>query len=70
VAERAIQIIKNSIKIIFKNAGLPLEFWDKTAATNAYLKNRTDIGLLINRQKMTPEEAYSGTKSSIDYLRI
>jgi hypothetical protein len=37
------------LKIIFKNAGLPLEFWDKAAATDAYLKNRTDTGLLINR---------------------
>jgi hypothetical protein len=70
VAERAIQIIENFIRVIFKDAGLSLEFWDKAAATDAYLKNRTDIGLLINRQKVTPEEAYSGTKPSIDYLRI
>src|SRR5271154_1090225 len=55
---------------MLKEAGLPVELWDEAAMTDAYLRNRTDIGPEINDQRITPEEAWTGEKPSIDHIRV
>src|SRR5271167_1406191 len=55
---------------MLKEAGLPVELWDEAAMTDAYLRNRTDIEPEIDDQRITPEEAWTGEKPSIDYIRV
>lgn len=70
VAERNIQTTENNTRAMLKEAGLPVELWDEAAMTDAYLRNRTDIGPEIDDQRITPEEAWTGEKPSIDHIRV
>lgn len=70
VAERNIQTTENNVRAMLKDAELPLEFWDEAARTDAYLRNRTAVGPEVNGQRITPKEAFVGTRPSIDHLRV
>ncbi len=70
VAERAIRTTENSVRAMIKEAELPIEFWAEAAQTDAYLRNRTATGPLINGKQVTPEEAFTGVKPSIDHVRV
>jgi Reverse transcriptase (RNA-dependent DNA polymerase)/gag-polypeptide of LTR copia-type len=70
VAERSIQTAESDARAMLKDAGLPIEFWDEAVQADAYIRNRTGTGPLINSQRISPEEAYSGTKPSIDHIRV
>jgi hypothetical protein len=60
VAERAIRTTENSSACNDWEAELPIEFWAEAAQTDAYLRNRTATGPLINGKQVTPEEAFTG----------
>ena len=70
VAERAIRTTENSVRAMTKDAGLPIEFWKEAMETDAYLRNRTGCGLIIDGNASTPEEAFTGIKPSIEHIRI
>ena len=70
VAERAIRTTENSVRAMIKDAGLPIEFWAEAAKTDAYLRNRTATGPLVDGAPTTPEEAFTGIKPSIDHVRV
>lgn len=46
---------------------LPQFIWGKACMTNIYLHNRSPHRILND---MTPEEAFTGKKSSVDHLKI
>ena len=48
IAERAIQIIEISIRVIIYNTQLLIEFQDEVAIIDAYLRNRIVIDPVIN----------------------
>ena len=39
---------------MLEEAGLPLEFWDEAAEYDAYVRNRTDSGLIIDGSAVSP----------------
>ena len=47
------------------DAKLPIRFWGEAVITACYLRNR----ILIGPNGNTPEEAYSGKRPNIGYLR-
>ena len=55
---------------MLKDAGLPLEFWDKAAKTDAYLRNRCEGGPAIDGKRTSLEEAWTGEQLSVDHIRI
>jgi len=55
---------------MLKDAELPIELWDEAAMTEAYLRNRTAVGPEVDDQRITPKEAWTGTKPSIDHIRV
>lgn len=70
VAERAIQTTEAQVRAMLKEAKLPTDFWVEAAETDAYLRNRTATGPLIDGKPTTPEEAFTGQKPSIDHVRV
>ncbi|KAF7572242.1 hypothetical protein PtrM4_097420 [Pyrenophora tritici-repentis] len=69
-AERNIQTAEADMRAMLKDAGLPIEFWDEAVEADAYLRNRTNTGPTINGKQVSPEEAFTGTKPSIDHIRV
>lgn len=55
---------------MLKDTDLLLEFWDWAVETDIYIRNRTSGRLLIDRLRISPEEAYTGDKPSIDHVRV
>ena len=70
VAERSIQTTEESVRTMIEDSGLPIEFWDEAALANAYLRNRTARGPVIDGRITCPEEAYTGNIPSIDHIRV
>jgi hypothetical protein len=70
VAERAIQTTENSIRAMLKDANLPIEFWDEAAEADAYIRNRTASGPSVDGIQVSPEEAFSGERPTIDHIRV
>lgn len=68
--ERAIQTSEGSIRAMLKDSGLPNEFWPDAVRADVYLRNRTATGPEIDGQVVSPFEAYSGQKPSIDHVRV
>ncbi|KAF7568230.1 hypothetical protein PtrM4_128430 [Pyrenophora tritici-repentis] len=56
-AERNIQTAEADMRAMLKDA-------------DAYLRNRTNTGPMINGKQVSPEEAFTGTKPSIDHIRV
>ena len=48
------------------NAKLPKKFWAEATSTAVYLKNRSPTKAL----KLTPYEAWHGTKPKVNHLRV
>jgi hypothetical protein len=70
VAERSIQQAETDARSMMKDADLPLEFWDWAVEADTYIRNRTSGGPLIDGTRISPEEAYTGERPSIDHIRV
>ena len=70
VAERAIQTSENSMRVMLKDLGLPLKFWDRAIVADAYLRNRTATGPVADGKLTSPEKVWTGEVPSIDYVRV
>lgn len=69
VVERAIQTAETDIRSLLKEAGLPNEFWPEALQTSTYIRNRGPTGPERDGEIISPEEAFTGLKPSIDHLR-
>ena len=65
VAERLNRSLITAARTMLSDAKLPAKFWAEAVLTACYLRNRTPIG----PNGMTPVEAYTGTKPSVEHLR-
>jgi hypothetical protein len=67
VAERKNRSIEESIKAMMNDQNLSMFLWGEATMTTVYVQNRSPHHILKN---MTPEEAFSGKKPSVEHLRI
>ena len=70
LVERSIQTTHIAVKAILDDGHLPISFWDEAVRANAYLRNRTAKGPIIDDAMTCPEQAYSSVKPSIDHIRV
>jgi len=70
MSERANQTVENSMRAMLKDSGLPNEFWVEAAETDVYIRNLVSNGPEIDGVKVSPEEAFTGTKPSIDHIKV
>jgi hypothetical protein len=70
VAERSIQQAETDARAMLKDADLPLEFWDYAVQYDTYVRSRSPSGPLIDGVRISPEEAYTGERPSIDHIRV
>ncbi|KAK6585469.1 hypothetical protein PZA11_002196 [Diplocarpon coronariae] len=70
IAERSIQQAETDCRALLRDADLPLEFWDLAVEADAYLRNRTGSGPIVNGTRISPYEAYFGQKPSLDHIRV
>lgn len=69
-AERNIRTAETNMRAMIKEANLPLEFWDEAAEYDAYVRNRTDTGPVVDGSVVSPQEAFTGETPSIDHCKI
>ncbi|GMP43110.1 hypothetical protein CsSME_00012606 [Camellia sinensis var. sinensis] len=67
VAERKNRTILDMARSMLKGKGLPKQFWAEAVSCALYLLNRCPTKSL---HSMTPEEAWSSHKPSVNYLKI
>lgn len=67
VAERKNRTILDMTRTMLKEKCLPKSFWAEAVVWTAYLLNRCPTKSVKN---MTPQEAWSGKKPSVEHLRI
>lgn len=67
VAERLNLIIFGAVRSMLHRARLPPSFWAEAARTAVYVRNRCPTRAV---KGMTPYEAWTGNKPSIDHLRV
>ena len=65
VSERLNRSLVTAARTMLSDAKLPVRFWADAVKTACYLRNRTPIG----PNGITPEEAYSGKRPSVEHLR-
>jgi hypothetical protein len=65
-AERTIQTVEHDMRALLEDSGLPIELWDEAAEAECYIRNRTES----LKKGVSPSEAFTGTKPSIDHIRI
>jgi hypothetical protein len=70
VAERSIQQAETDARAMLKDADLPLEFWDYAVQYDTYVRSRSPSGPLVDGVRISPEEAYTGERPSIDHIRV
>ena len=70
VPERSIQTAQRGMRAMLEDSGLPNEFWADALRANTYLRNYTATGPEIDGSVVSPEEAYSGVRPSIDHIRV
>jgi hypothetical protein len=58
------------MRAMLNDASLVLEFWDEAVTADAYLRNKTNTGPIIDRKITSPEGAWTGVTPSIDYIRV
>ncbi|OBW64777.1 MAG: Nucleotide-diphospho-sugar transferase [Aureobasidium pullulans] len=68
--ERSHQTIQNGTRAMLKDANLPVELWVEAAQADVYIRNRVSNGPIIDGVQVSPEEAFTGIKPSIDHLRV
>ena len=69
IAERAIQTTWANSRAMLKDGDVPNALWDYAVETDAYIRNRVTNGPVVNGREVSPEEAYSGKRPSIDHIR-
>ena len=69
VAERAIETSEDGMRALLKDSGLPDVFWDEAVRANMYVRNRVQAPRGATHS-VTPEEAWSGKRPSIEHLRV
>jgi hypothetical protein len=67
VAERKNQTIINMVRSVLVEKGVPRSFWPEAVKWVIHILNRSPTLAVKN---VTPEEAWSGIKSSVSYFRI
>jgi hypothetical protein len=67
VVERNNRTIEESVKAMMKYHNLYMFLWGEAIMTIVYVHNRSPHHILKN---MTPGEAFSGKKPSVEHLRI
>jgi transposase InsO family protein len=67
VAERKNRSIEESIKAMMNDKNLSMFLWGEATMTIMYVQNRSPHHILKN---MTPKEAFSGKKPSVEHSRI
>jgi len=68
VTKRKKKTIMNMARSMLKSKKLPKEFWTtEVVACAVYLSNRSPTRRLFGK---TPQEAWSGRKSKISYLKV
>ena len=65
VSERLNRALVQAARAMMAHAGLPPELWAEAVMAASYIRNRTPVG----PEGMTPEEAYSGKKPTVEHLR-
>ena len=55
---------------MLQDAGLPLEFWPEAEEADIYIRNRVTTSLVVGGNLTSLMEAFTGTKLSIDHLRV
>ena len=67
VAERLNRTLVESVRAMLNNAQLPHKFWAEALSTAVYLRNH---GYTSTVPGMTPLQAWSGKKPSVNNLRV
>lgn len=67
VAERANRTLVEAARSMLHARGMDHKFWGEAVATAAYLRNRCSTKAVLG---MTPEEAWSGAKPSVNHLKV
>ena len=67
VAERKNQTIMNMVRNMLSGRKIPKTFWSEAVNWTVYVLNRSPT-LVV--KDMTPEEAWSGSKPSVDHFRV
>lgn len=70
LSERHIRSTENGMRARLKDSGLPNEFWIDAAQSDAYLHNRAATGPEVDGFTISPEEAYTGIRPSLDHIRV
>ena len=70
VVERAIQTCEFNMRALLKDSGMPNEFWPEALQAAIYVLDRTAIGPRIDDHVISPEEAFTGLRPSIDHIRV
>ena len=68
--EKSHQTIQNGTRAMLKDANLPVELWVEAAQADVYIRNKVSNGPTIDGVQVSPEEAFTGIKPSIDHLRV
>ena len=66
VAERMNRTLVESVRSMLTDSMLPKQFWAEALSTAVYLRNRSPTKAVTG---MTPFEAWTGEKPSVDHLR-
>ena len=67
VAERMNRTLGETVRSMLSESGVKKRFWAEALMTATYLRNRSPTISVIG---MTPYEAWTGKKPSVDHLRI
>lgn len=67
VAERKNRTIMNMVRAMLSEKGIPKPFWEEAVNWSNYVLNKCPTFAVKN---ITPEEAWSGKKPSVDHFRV
>ncbi|KAH9781357.1 hypothetical protein KPL71_008429 [Citrus sinensis] len=67
VCERKNRTILNMVRSLLQRSGLPKSFWPEAVVWSVYILNKSPT---IAVQNITPEEAWSGCKPTVDHFRV
>ena len=67
VVERKNRIVMNMVRFMLSNKNIPKTFWPEAMNWTIYVLNRCPT---LTVKDVTPEEAWSGVKPSVDHFRV
>jgi transposase InsO family protein len=70
VVERSIQTSEECVRAMLEEAKMPVEFWEEALQAQTYLRNTLPNGPEIDGFKVSPAEAFTGIKPSVNHLRV